>query len=118
VDAGGRTRGEILASVLIELATFIVSQARYFKGMLREYSHLERVKRMKVTEKDTAGLLASYQVRGLFPLVIIDPNYVVFLPGCTSAVERNVHSLMDSTSGSRSIKPRFIEFAGFRIPYL
>lgn len=37
-------------------------EARYFKGMLREYSHLERVKRMKVTEKDTAGLLASYQV--------------------------------------------------------
>ncbi|KAL4062859.1 DEAD-domain-containing protein [Scleroderma citrinum] len=37
-------------------------EARYFKGMLREYSHLERIKRLKVTQKDTESLRPSYQI--------------------------------------------------------
>jgi len=37
-------------------------QAHYFKSMLRSAGHLERVKRMRVSEKDTAPLLPIYEV--------------------------------------------------------
>ncbi|KAI6039806.1 P-loop containing nucleoside triphosphate hydrolase protein [Pisolithus marmoratus] len=37
-------------------------EARYFKSMLREHSHLERVKRIKVSQNETEGLSAAYQI--------------------------------------------------------
>ncbi|KAI6025600.1 P-loop containing nucleoside triphosphate hydrolase protein [Pisolithus orientalis] len=37
-------------------------EARYFKGMLREHSHLERVKRIKIPQKETEGHSAAYQI--------------------------------------------------------
>ncbi|KIJ66690.1 hypothetical protein HYDPIDRAFT_174087 [Hydnomerulius pinastri MD-312] len=36
-------------------------EARYFKSMLKEYDHLDRVKRMKVTQKETEPLTGNYQ---------------------------------------------------------
>ncbi|KAI5998745.1 P-loop containing nucleoside triphosphate hydrolase protein [Pisolithus albus] len=37
-------------------------EARYFKGMLREHSHLESVKRIKISERETEGLSPVYQI--------------------------------------------------------
>ncbi|KAI5982751.1 P-loop containing nucleoside triphosphate hydrolase protein [Pisolithus marmoratus] len=37
-------------------------EARYFKSMLHEHSHLERVKRIKVSQNETEGLSAAYQI--------------------------------------------------------
>ncbi|KAF9241408.1 DEAD-domain-containing protein [Melanogaster broomeanus] len=37
-------------------------EARYFKSMLKEYDHLDRVKRMKVSPKETEPLTGKYQV--------------------------------------------------------
>ncbi|KAG6334058.1 hypothetical protein ID866_5032 [Astraeus odoratus] len=37
-------------------------EARYFKGMLREYDHLEQIKRTKVSHKDTSRYLTAYQI--------------------------------------------------------
>ncbi|KAG6895381.1 hypothetical protein C0992_001568 [Termitomyces sp. T32_za158] len=39
-----------------------VLQARYFKGILREADHLDRVKRLRVGEKDLAPLIPAYEV--------------------------------------------------------
>ena len=46
------------------------SQARYFKTMLREADHLDRVRRLRVQEADVAPLKPAYEVRsaGLLPL--------------------------------------------------
>lgn len=41
----------------------IVFQARYFKTMLKQAEHLEKVRRMKVGEKDLAPLAVYYEVR-------------------------------------------------------
>ncbi|PFH53179.1 hypothetical protein AMATHDRAFT_138341 [Amanita thiersii Skay4041] len=41
-------------------------EARYFKQMLRESDHLDKVKRLKVTEKDIAPLVSHYEVYGIF----------------------------------------------------
>lgn len=38
------------------------SQARYFKQMLKEASHLDRVKRLRIHEKDVAPLNSHYEV--------------------------------------------------------
>ncbi|KAG6837240.1 hypothetical protein H0H93_012634 [Arthromyces matolae] len=37
-------------------------EARYFKGLLKEADHLDRVKRLRVAEKDLAPLLPAYEV--------------------------------------------------------
>jgi ATP-dependent RNA helicase DDX51/DBP6 len=37
-------------------------QARYFKTVLREADHLEKVKRLRVSEKDLAPLTPYYEV--------------------------------------------------------
>ncbi|KAF9231572.1 P-loop containing nucleoside triphosphate hydrolase protein [Melanogaster broomeanus] len=37
-------------------------EARYFKSMLKEYDYLDRVKRMKVSPKETEPLTGNYQV--------------------------------------------------------
>ncbi|KAI6133524.1 P-loop containing nucleoside triphosphate hydrolase protein [Pisolithus thermaeus] len=37
-------------------------EARYFKGMLREHSHLERVKRIKISQREIEGLSPAYQI--------------------------------------------------------
>ncbi|KAG5640017.1 hypothetical protein DXG03_001769, partial [Asterophora parasitica] len=36
-------------------------EARYFKGILREADHLEKVKRLRVREKELAPLLPDYE---------------------------------------------------------
>ncbi|KAG5642710.1 hypothetical protein DXG03_002286 [Asterophora parasitica] len=36
-------------------------EARYFKGILREADHLEKVKRLRVGEKELAPLLPDYE---------------------------------------------------------
>jgi len=41
-------------------------QARYFKGILRDADHLDRVKRIRVGRKDLAPLLPAYEVRIYF----------------------------------------------------
>ena len=38
-------------------------EARYFKSMMREAGHLEKVKKEKIGDKDTADLDAHYEVR-------------------------------------------------------
>ncbi|KAI6155565.1 hypothetical protein BKA82DRAFT_184861 [Pisolithus tinctorius] len=48
-------------------------EARYFKGMLHEHTHLERVKRIKIPQKETEGLSTAYQVRKpLFYIGVVD----------------------------------------------
>lgn len=37
-------------------------QARYFKTMLKEHDHLQRVKRMKIHQNEIQPLLENYQV--------------------------------------------------------
>ncbi|KAG1734119.1 DEAD-domain-containing protein [Suillus lakei] len=37
-------------------------EAHYFKSMLRSAGHLERVQRMRISEKDTASLSSAYEV--------------------------------------------------------
>jgi len=37
-------------------------QARFFKQMLKEADHLEKVKRLRVGEKELAPLLSHYEV--------------------------------------------------------
>lgn len=43
-------------------------QARYFKSMMKEADHLEKIKRLRVGEKDTASLVPYYEVRDNFLL--------------------------------------------------
>jgi ATP-dependent RNA helicase DDX51/DBP6 len=38
-------------------------EVRYFKNLLQEAGHLQRVKRMRVKETDTSGLMPHYEVR-------------------------------------------------------
>lgn len=38
-------------------------QARHFKSMLREADHLDKVKRVRVSDKDLASLRPAYDVR-------------------------------------------------------
>jgi len=48
---------------LCSLNDLFLIQARYFKTMLRTADHLEKVKRMRVHDKDIAPLLPYYEVR-------------------------------------------------------
>jgi hypothetical protein len=60
-------RGPLLRSkrygMRVVCCYLIVFQARYFKTMLKQAEHLEKVKRMKVGEKDLAPLAVYYEVR-------------------------------------------------------
>jgi ATP-dependent RNA helicase DDX51/DBP6 len=40
-------------------------QARYFKQMLKEAGHLEKVKRLRISDEDLAPLTPPYEVRNL-----------------------------------------------------
>lgn len=41
-------------------------QARYFKSMLKATDHLERVKRLRVSDKDVSHLMPYYKVSVVF----------------------------------------------------
>lgn len=45
----------------IDAETFPL-QARYFKSMLKETDHLERVKRLRVSDKDVSHMIHHYDV--------------------------------------------------------
>jgi ATP-dependent RNA helicase DDX51/DBP6 len=40
-------------------------QARYFKQMLKEAGHLEKVKRLRISDEELAPLAPQYEVRNL-----------------------------------------------------
>ena len=42
-----------------------MTQARYFKQMLKEAGHLEKVKRLRVSDEDLAPLTQHYEVKNL-----------------------------------------------------
>lgn len=47
-------------------------QARYFKGILRDADHLDKVKRIRVGEKELAPLLSDYEACTQFSMSIHD----------------------------------------------
>jgi ATP-dependent RNA helicase DDX51/DBP6 len=65
---------EVCAALMLDKSTSNVTQARYFKGILRDADHLDKVKRIRVGEKDLAPLLPDYEARTIFhvlpPLLI------------------------------------------------
>ena len=51
-------------SYLLSTVTLIPrTQARYFKQMLKEAGHLEKVKRLRISDEDLAPLTPHYEVR-------------------------------------------------------
>jgi hypothetical protein len=64
MDIGGRARSKWTRYAIIGHEVNLL-QARYFKTMLKEYDHLDRVKRMKVSQKETEPLTGNYQVGDL-----------------------------------------------------
>lgn len=52
-------------------------QARYFKTMLRDAGHLDKVKRVRVGEKEVAPLVPHYEVR-LFSPPPVDSQLILY----------------------------------------
>lgn len=70
-------------------------QARYFKAMLKEHGHLQKVKRMKVPQSEIQPLLGNYQVGSGLRMSRVG-RLMVVLPGSTVQVERRVFPVVVS----------------------
>jgi hypothetical protein len=71
MDFDRRTRGASSTFMLHIHQSLTIFQARYFKSMLKEADHLDKVKRQRVSEKDLAPLLPHYEVRFFFLEVLM-----------------------------------------------
>lgn len=67
-------------------------QARYFKNMLRDADHLNKVGRLRVNEGDIEKLAPGYEVRIILHLNVC--RVTNSLKGGNKAIERRVHSFL------------------------
>jgi hypothetical protein len=78
-------------------------QARYFKNMLRDADHLDKVGRLRVSEGDIEKLAPGYEVRIiLYPKVFRVTNSV---KGGIKAIKRCIHSFLVITYWENVTRP-------------
>lgn len=64
MDSGRGSRGRFTPS-RFDCELIRSTQARHFKSMMKETGHLDKVKKLRISDKDLARFAAAYDVRNL-----------------------------------------------------